>query len=75
MIEFFYDTDTRLVTAWRSGNRIGCRPTRENETKIMLDIELSSLSAREYLFDEITKTLIEKPQDEKNLVSRRFTRT
>lgn len=64
MLEVFYETETKIVTAWRSGGRIGIRELRKGESKCLLDIEPPSIEGagcRDYLYDEATQSLIDNP--------------
>lgn len=60
MLEIFYKTATKIVTAWRSEGKQNIRPVRVGEAKVMLDILPPSnegASVRDYLYDEATSTL------------------
>ncbi len=63
MLEVFYETESKIVTAWRSGDRIGIRKLRDDESKVLLDIETPTNGAtvRDYLYDEATQRLILNP--------------
>lgn len=64
MLEVFYETTTKVVTAWRSGDKQGIRPVREGETKIMLGIVPPSddrAAGRDYIYDEGSGTLQLRP--------------
>ena len=60
MLEVFYETETKIITAWRSVGRQGTRQTRNNESRAMLDIEPprnEGASVRDYILDGQTVKL------------------
>ena len=60
MLEVFYETATKIATAWRSEGRQDVRPVREGESRVMLDILPPSnpnASVRDYLYDESMQSL------------------
>lgn len=60
MLEVFYEVETKIVTAWRSGSRIDIRELRDGESKVLLDIDPPSVegaTARDYLYDEASANI------------------
>jgi len=74
MLEVFYETETKIITAWRSESRIGIRQIRDGERRILLAINPpfdEGAATRDYLYDVSTQelnlnpafTLPEPPRD------------
>lgn len=64
MLEVFYETKSKIVTAWRRKKRQGIRPIRRGETRVMLDCEVPydrGAGSRDYLYDDVNKTIMLRP--------------
>lgn len=64
MLEVFYKTTTKIVTAWRSEGRQGIRPIRDGEAKVILDVIPpfnQGASVVDYILDKVSGTVQLRP--------------